>query len=144
MSDVTITRDLLTGLATDMDAEGLAQYTGGPGGTVFFKQLPTSPDRAVALTVYATQDEPDENVTVFRAQFMFRGAPNRGTDVDDFADDVFMWFQGLRDRTYGSVELRFARRVSSVQLGVDESKRSERADNYALTCNTPSTSGRPE
>jgi hypothetical protein len=141
---MSYTTDLLTGLATDLNAEGLATYTGGSGGTVFFKQLPTAPNRAVALTAYGSEDEAAENLSTIRVQFMFRGNANAASDVDEFADAVFMWLQGLQGRTYGSVYLAHALRISTIQLGIDESKRSMRSDNYSLTCNLPSTSGRPE
>lgn len=141
---MSITSDLLTGLATDLNTEGLATYTGGAGGNVFLKALPTSPDRAVAITAYSAQDDATQALSTIRVQFYFRGVPNDATDVDDLADDVFLWLQGLQGRTYGSVHVTHALRVSTVQLGVDSSKRCERSDNYAFTCNLPSTSGRPE
>lgn len=141
---MSITSDLLTGLAEDLNAQGLATYTGGAGGNVFFKALPTSPDRAVAITAYASQDDATMNLSTIRAQFYFRGDPNDATDVDDLADAVFLWLQGLQGRDYGSVYLTHALRVSTIQMGIDDSKRSERSDNYVLTCNLPQTSGRPE
>lgn len=141
---MSLTSDLLTGLAADLDAQNLATYTGGAGGNVFFKAMPTTPDRAVALTAYSSQDDPTQNLSTIRVQLMFRGEPDDATDVDDLADDVFLWLQGLQGRTYGSVFVAHALRVSTVQLGADANKRCERADNYAFTCNLPQTSGRPE
>ena len=141
---MSITTDLLTGLATDMAAAGLGAFTGGPGGTIFFKELPTKPDRATAVTAYASQDDAAQNLSVIRVQFYFRGVPNSATSVDDDADAVFLWLQGLQGRQYGSVWVAHALRISTIQLGVDDSKRSERSDNYAFTCNLPETSGRPE
>lgn len=141
---MSFTTDLLTGLAADLNDEGLATYTGGAGGDVFFKALPTSPDRCIALTAYAAQDDPTQNLSTIRVQFYFRGTPNNATDVDDLADDVFLWLQGLQGRTYGTAHVAHALRISSMQMGVDTNKRAERSDNYALTCNLPQTSGRPE
>ena len=141
---MSITRDLLSGLATDLNTQGLATFTGGAGGNVFFKALPTSPDRAVSLTAYSSQDEVTEALSTIRVQFMFRGNPDDATDVDDLADAVFLWLQGLQGRDYGTVHVTHATRVSAIQLGIDDSKRSERSDNYSLTCNLPQTSGRPE
>lgn len=141
---MSITSDLLQGLAADLNTQGLATYTGGAGGSVFFKALPTTPDRAVALTAYSAQDDPTQNLSTIRVQFYFRGAPNDATDVDDLADGVFLWLQGLQGRTYGAVHVAHALRISSMQMGVDSNKRCERSDNYAFTCNLPQTSGRPE
>jgi len=141
---VSITSDLLSGLAADLQAQGLATYTGGSGGNVFFKQLPATPDRAVAVTAYAAQDDPAQNLSTIRVQFYFRGATDDAMDVDDLADSVFMWLQGLQHRDYGTVHVAEALRISAIQLGADARKRNERSDNYAFTCNLPSTSGRPE
>ena len=139
-----LTTDLLTGLATDLNTQGLATYTGGAGGNVFFKELPTTPDRCVALTAYATIDDATRNESVVRVQFWFRGAAGNATDVDEFADAVFEWLQGMTDVDYGTVHVAQALRVSSIQIGMDDNKRNERSDNYAFQINTPSTSGRPE
>lgn len=141
---MSITSDLLTGLAADLNAQGLATYTGGAGGNVFFKALPTTPDRAVALTAYSSQDDPTMNLSTIRVQFYFRGVPNVAVDVDELADGVFLWLQGLQGRTYGSVHVAHALRISTIQNGIDSNKRAERSDNYAFTCNLPQTSGRPE
>jgi hypothetical protein len=141
---VSITTDLLTGLATDLNTQGLATYTGGAGGNVFFKELPTSPDRCVALTAYATIDEPKIARSSIRVQFYFRGIAGAATDVDDLADDVFSWLQGREDFWYGSdLHVIQAFRVSAIQLGMDDNKRNERSDSYQFDCDLPITSGRP-
>lgn len=141
---MSITTDLLTGLAADLNAQGLATYTGGAGGNVFFKELPTTPDRCVALTAYASSDDATRNESVVRVQFWFRGVAGVATDVDDLADSVFMWLQGMTHVDYGAVHVAQALRVSAIQLGMDDNKRNERSDNYSFQINTPSTSGRPE
>ena len=141
---MSLTSDLLIGLATDLNTQGLATYDGGVGGNVFFKELPASPDRAVALTAYASSDEAAENLSMIRVQFWFRGVTDDTLDCDDMADAVFAWLQGLQGRTYGTVHLTHALRVSTVQLGMDAQRRNERSDNYSVFVNTPSTSGRPE
>lgn len=141
---MSITTDLLTGLAADLNTQGLATYTGGAGGNVFFKELPTSPDRCVALTAYASSDDATRNESVVRVQFWFRGVAGVATDVDVLADSVFMWLQGMTHVDYGTVHVAQALRVSAIQLGMDDNKRNERSDNYSFQINTPSTSGRPE
>ena len=137
------TSDLLTGLATDLNTQGIATYTGGAGGNVFLKELPATPDRAIALTAYASIDDPKVARSTVRVQFWFRGVVGNSVDVDDLADDVFLWLQGLEDRTYGDVHVVQAFRVSSVQLGVDDNRRAERSDNYEFDLDLPLTAGRP-
>lgn len=142
---MSITSGLLAGIATDLDAQGLATYTGGAGGTVYFKELPTSPDRCVALTAYATVDEPRIARSRVRVQFYFRGDPNQALTVDDDADAVFEWLHGRQDFYYaaGGIHVIQVYRISSIPGGVDGSKRSERSDNYEFDLDLPTTSGRP-
>lgn len=142
---MSITRDLLDGLAADLAGAGLVTYDGGPGGNLFFKALPTSPDRCVAVTAYASQDEPKVARSRVRVQFYFRGVPDNSRDVDDLADEVFLWLHGREDFWYaaGTIHVIQAYRISTIQLGVDESKRSERSDNYEFDLDLPTTSGRP-
>lgn len=130
------TRDLLTGLRSEVAAGGLAT-------SVFYKGLPTAPDRAIALTPYSTDDEATVATGRFRVQFWFRGSVNQALDCDDDADAVFNILHGLTDRQYGSVHLVQCFRVSSVPLGIDESKRTQRSDNYELYVDFPTTAARP-
>ncbi len=141
---MSYTSDLLAGIAADLSTQGIATYTGGAGGNVFFKELPPFPGRCVAITAYASQDAATENLSTIRVQFYFRGAADSATDVDDLADAVFLWLQGMTHRDYGTVHVAQALRISTIQLGLHANKRCERSDNYAFTCNLPQTSGRPE
>lgn len=144
---MSFTRDLLEGLATELNNAGVATYapTYAPTDTgIFFKELPAGQDRAVALTAYATSDQPKIALSVIRVQFWFRGKVNDSVDVDDLADSVFNVMQGIEHRQYGTAHVVQALRVSSIALGVDGSRRHERSDNYELPVNVPTTSGRPE
>jgi hypothetical protein len=140
---MSLTTDLLTGLATDLNTQGLATYTGGAGGNVFFKELPTKPDRCVAITAYASIDEPKIARSTVRVQFWFRGSADIATDVDDLADAIFLWLQGREDFTYGDVHVVQAFRISAIQLGMDDNKRNQRSDNYEFDLDLPLTAGRP-
>lgn len=137
------TSDLLTGIATDLNAQTLATYNGGVGGNVFFKELPASPDVAVALTAYSSVDQPKVAASTQRVQFWFRGAVDNSLSCDDMADAVFAFFQGREDFTYGSVHVVQVFRTSSVQLGADPQRRHERSDNYEFDLDLPLTAGRP-
>lgn len=144
---MSITRDLLVGLAGELATAGVGSYTGSPvvnpNTGIFFKALPTLPDRCIALTVYSSSDEAKVSLSHVRVQLWFRGKVNDSVDVDDLADAAFNVLQGLEDRYYGSVHLVQALRVSSVPMGVDDSKRAERSDNYQIDLDVPTTSGRP-
>lgn len=144
------TSDLLRGLAQYLADAGIGVVYSStvpyqPWDTgVFFKALPTGPDRAVAVTAYSAIDEPKISLTSVRVQFWFRGKVNDSLDVDDLGDAVFSAVQGLEHRQFGTAHVVQALRVSSIQLGADGSKRSERSDNYQLDVNPPTTPGRPE
>ena len=133
---MSFTTDLLTGLSTYLAANGVTT-------PVFFKALPTAPDRCIAITAYAATDEPKVALSHVRVQFWFRGIVNNSLDVDELGDSVFNLLQGAEDLTFGTPHVVQALRVSSIQLGADANKRSERSDNYELDLDVPITSGRP-
>lgn len=140
------TRDLLVGLAGEIASAGLGTYgtvVADPNTGIYLKALPTSPARAVALTVYASTDEAVVTLSQYRVQVWCRGKADLAVDVDDLADDIFSVLQGLENRTYASVHLAQCLRISSVSLGADGSKRFERSDNYEVHLDTPATPGRP-
>lgn len=146
---MSFTVDLLTGLAQHLaDADIGITYRPSdpylPAETgVFFKALPTGPDRCVVITAYATSDEAKVALSHVRVQFWFRGVANDTLDVDNLGDDAFAVLQGAEDLTFGAAHLVQALRVSSIQLGVDDNKRSQRSDNYELDLDVPLTPGRP-
>lgn len=142
---MSTSRDLLVGLAGELVTGSVALMgpQTDPATGIYFKALPTSPDRAVALTIYSSVDQPKVALSTFRVQFWFRGKVNDSVDVDDLGDAAFTVLQGLEDRVYGSVHLVQCLRVSSVPLGVDVNKRAERSDNYQCDVDMPLTALRP-
>jgi len=132
----SFTVDLLTGLSPYLAANGVTT-------PVFFKALPTTPDRCIAITAYAATDEPKVALSHVRVQFWFRGIVNNSLDVDELGDSVFNLLQGAEDLTFGTAHVVQALRVSSIQLGADANKRSERTCNYEFDLDVPITSGRP-
>jgi hypothetical protein len=146
---MSLVGDLSIGLAQYLAANGIGAYT--PGAVyassdtgIFIKGLGESPDRAVAITCYATSDEAKINDTKFRVQFWTRGLPNDSLDVDDIGDAIFNLIQGMEHVQFGSVHVVQALRVSSSTLGTDTNSRTQRSDNYEFDTNVPSTPGRPD
>lgn len=134
---MSTTRDLLVGLKAEIAPAVIA------ASSVVFGDLPSAPDRAVALSAYAATDEPTVAKSTIRVQLMCRGIANNSLDCDDLADDIFALLQGLTDRTYGVAHLVQCNRISAVPLGIDSLKRSTRADNYEIDVDLPLTAGRP-
>jgi hypothetical protein len=138
------TTDLLTGIAQRLDAETaavwepLGVYTTDQIGIVL--GVPTQqPPSLVALAAYGNADDPALSDSTMQMQVRVR-APNADPrPADDLADAVFDTLQGLHGADLiGGVRLVYARRVSTLPLGIDGSGRQERADNYDLMVHRPS------
>jgi hypothetical protein len=107
-----------------------APYDGSDGVAVFVGGLGTMPDRAVAVAFYHSDvDLHTAGLAEARVQVRFRGKPGDPLDADRIASQVFARLHGM-SRSRG---INHAQRKSVAQLGVDESRRRERADNYSLT-----------
>jgi hypothetical protein len=140
--------DLLTGIAQILNDAGAGSYKPAGGYTaaetaIVFGELPTSPDRVIALSLYGFTDAINQNLSSPRLQAMLRGNPNDSLDVGALAVEVFNALQGLAGVDCGTAHVVQCNRFSVVPQGVDGNKRYERADNYALDVNTPATPGRP-
>ena len=130
-------RTLLVGLKPLIVAAGI------PTGSVVYGDLPTAPDRAVALNCYAALDEAKVALTRLRVQVMVRGIVNDSLDAGDLADTIFDALHGLENLWFGGVHLVQCFRVSRIPLGIDSAKRTTRADNYECDVDLPVTAGRP-
>lgn len=146
---MSFTADLLRGLGAYLAAASIG-VAYKPAGVylatdtgVVFGLYPTSPDRCIAMTAYATSDEAKVALSRIRVELAFRGVPNDSLDVDDLADSVFNVLHGYEDLTFGSAHVDQALRVISHATGVDDSKRSQRSDSYDLDVDVPVTAGRP-
>lgn len=121
--------------ATVPDAEWSDAVPYGPGvRAVTLRDLPSQPDTAVAVEVYAITDDitlPDVEV---RIQLTFRGP---GDAADHFADDVFEALHGLHGFEMGGLRVQRARRLYVAPLGADSNGRERRSDNYALVFMRP-------
>jgi hypothetical protein len=139
--------DLLVGIAGYLSQQSVGIYN--PAGyqatdtAIVFGDLPSTPNRCIGLTLYSAVDHPVQNLSTVRLQLMFRGDANNSLDVGDLATQAFAALQGITDRDYGTAHLIQMFRVSGgIPLGIDDLKRSTRADNYQIDVNTPYTAGR--
>lgn len=139
---------VLAGVAGLLDVAGVATYRGD--GTAYeagetaitFGVLPTTPDRAIALAVYHSEDAPTQPDGVVRLQLMCRGLPNQQADVDDLAQDAFAVLHGLVHQQFGPVHAVQILRTTSVWIGQDRNRRTERSDNYHVDTSGPATANR--
>ena len=146
---MNVETELLVGLAGLLDAAGVGTYkpSGGYLATdtaIVFGDLPTGPNRAIALTIYASTDEIKQNLSAYRVQVRTRGNPNNSLDAGDLASVVFDTLQGIENVVLSAnVFLVQCYRLSLIPMGIDATKRSERSDNYLVQVNTPQTAHRP-
>lgn len=105
-------------------------YDGSDGVPVYAGALGQAPHRGVAVTLYDSDvDLRTAHLASARVQLRFRGVPGDPLDADRLASQVFRTLHGMSRR--GGINN--AQRTSVAQLGVDENRRRERADNYSFT-----------
>lgn len=144
---MSVTADLLAGVAAELDAAGVAVQsdTGWSAGqtAITYSLMPADPDRVVTLTIYGATDDPAQPLGRVNLQTRSRGVPEQPGDADALDDAVFAALQGITDRTYGSAHVIQILRRSSMPMGVDGNNRWERSSNYVMDVDYPPTAYRP-
>jgi len=140
MDDAALTVTLCTWLAT---ADVGVWRPAGPSYTtaevgVFYGALGATPDRAVGVSVYGTDDDVALGTATRWVQVRYRGAPGTPDGADTLATAGFRALHGVHHRD----GVARARRVSSAHLGADDNGRQERTDNYEITL-SPAPGGTP-
>ena len=143
------TGDLLTGIATMIAAGGLGvtynaagTYTAAQTG-LLMKVMPATPDRVVTLTAVNQGDSITMPAGQVMVQVRGRGNPGQPVDVDDLLDSIFLILHGTKNLVFGGVTVIQMNRRVSVPMGMDDSKRWERVDQYYLDVSTPPSALRP-
>lgn len=147
MADQHVTTDLLEGIA-GMIVAGVPGTSYNPAAPtvnngILLKLMPASPDRLIVLTAVNQGDDISMPLGQIMVQVRGRGVPNRPTDVDDLLDDVFDVLHGTTNLVFGSLTVIQMNRKVSVPMGMDDSKRWERIDQYYLDVSTAPTALRP-
>lgn len=144
MSDWTT--NLLMHLAEQLHAAGIGRWIEPGSGQVYaptdiaivLGKLPSTPDRAIAITPYGVDQDGDDPVNAdgtLGIQFRMRGTPNIAV-LNDIAQGVFDTFQGAQFPAVGVILM--TRRIQA-PMGVDGNDRWERADSYRLLTHHPTT-----
>lgn len=146
MADVET--DLVQGIAQHLHDVGAGTYRPSGGyqaddTAIVFGEPPSDPDRVIAITVYASDDEGQVPLSHMRVQFMCRGVPNDVLDAGEVAGLVFTAMQGLEHLQCGTAHINLSERISRITLGADTNQRQLRSDNYVLDVDMPATAGRP-
>lgn len=138
---MTFLVDLVDGLATLLDAEGVATYraTGvytAAETAITDTVMPDSPDRAVVLTAYDTTDDPALTDCTVSVQVRTRaGADPR--QVADLDEAVFAVLHALTDAQFGTARVALMKRDNSAPMGRDSNGRFERTSNYTARAQRP-------
>ena len=145
---MSTTGDLVDGIAGIIFAAGLATFN--PNGVyqsnqtgIFEKIMPAAPDRVITLTAVYQGDDVTMPLGQVMVQVRGRGVPNKPRDVDDLLDPIFNILHGATYLTFGSVTVIQMNRRVSTPMGMDDSKRWERVDQYYLDVDFPATTNRP-
>jgi hypothetical protein len=148
---VSVTTDILTGAAARIAALASPAILWSPAGTysaaqtgIFLKLLPAAPDRCVTLNLVPQGDDPSMPYGQSMLQVRGRGLPNKPTDVDDLLDSIFDVMHGAVNLTFGACHITQMNRRTSVPMGMDDSKRWERIDQFYLDVDYPPTTARPD
>jgi len=140
---VSIEDDVTRGLAELLHEKGIATWRPDTPYTasdvpITIGALPSTPDRAVALAVYGTEDDPLLADTVVMVQATIRGTSDM-READERAGRVFDLLHGRTGFTLGGVPIIAARRASWARLGLDAGGRWRRSENYYLQAHHPTT-----
>jgi len=134
---MSFTRELLAGLKAHLVSRGVTATI------VIGQDLPSSPDEALALNLYDSEDFVEVARGDVRVQAMCRGAVNDSMSGADLADQVFDILHGAEGLWIDDLHVALCSRLSMVPLGTDDKKRSTRSDNYELLVDVPTTARRP-
>lgn len=106
-------------------------YSAGETG-ITLKAVPQSPDRIVAISIYAIDEDPDptDPRRTYSVQLRFRAGTNP-TDVDDIADAAYQALS-VDHQEWGTVRVNRCYRTVMAPLGMDANGRQERADSYRI------------
>lgn len=107
-------------------------YTAAETG-IFYGAIGATPDRAIGVSVYATDDDVVTGEATRWAQLRYRGPRNAPNGADTIAGAVFTAVHG----TYHAGGIARLVRTSSAPLGADGNGRQERADNYQIILDNP-------
>lgn len=135
------TADLLTGLADRVAAVTGGSYDAdGTSGDVVLGSLPDELAQGISVQGYNLQPDHDTADVIQPVQFWLRGP---AAWVRDTADAIFDDLEGAVDQTIGGIAVPLITLHSDAPLGIDGRRRTERAVNYDIHANRPTTA-RPE
>jgi hypothetical protein len=138
--------NLLVGFAELFAASGFGTYTdqvttAEPLITVM--NIPAMPDQLITLAIYGQVSQNAAiAVGVVPLQVRVRSRPNQWFDCVDMAESIFSMLHGKEGLMIGDIHCPLITRASFAPLGQDTNQRWERAENYQIMVDLPSTENR--
>jgi hypothetical protein len=100
---------------------------------ISYGPIPAAPDRAIGVTTYLQDDDPETGLAVRMVQVRCRGARGAPNGADIIADAAF----DALHLTYQTSGIARITRSSTAPLGADGNGRQERVDNYRVIIDNP-------
>lgn len=129
-----VTVNFLTGMGQYLEAQNIAKWA-LPWGTsdtaITIDALPSTPDKAVAMTVYPVKFDAGTDA-IMGLQFRVRGSPNNRVVAKDILDLLFDTLDQLEHITIGGIPIIRMWHESGAYLGPDSSNRPEHTANYYI------------
>lgn len=123
-----IARQLATIPGVVYDPDG---YETIPGTPIVFGDLPETPDRVIALRVYA-DDIHLLGVREYRVQVAIRGLPDDTLDADSLGEQAKTILHGTTYAVFGNVRVSAIRHLFYAHLGVDGNRRTTITRNFQI------------
>lgn len=128
--------NLITAIAELLHTENVGIWSpagvyGDNDTAITIDQLPTAPDKAIALTLYPVQDDGTTD-SIVGLQLRARGGRNDRVSLKDIEDRAFDALHDLQAVTLGGIPVVRVWRQSSAGLGIDGNNRQESSSNYYL------------
>lgn len=137
--------DLVAGVAQLLEDAGAGTwrptgaYLAGDDRPIFAQELPSGPNRALAVAHYPVTNVARTNDTVEGIQVRNRGVPGDIVTTNDDADAIRAALDGLQHVVLGSTHVSLIEWRSGAPLGQDASRRWETVQNFYLFTARPST-----
>jgi hypothetical protein len=125
---------LLTAIGLYLESKGVGKWstTAGAADTaITVSGLPSTPDRAVSMTLYTVEDTAGTD-SIMGLQLRFRGPANNRSAVLNIIDQAFDALHGVEHTTWGGIPIVRVDHRSGAELGPDSSNRVEHSENYYI------------
>lgn len=134
-------KDLITAIGELLNTEHVGKWPGpftASDTAVVVGQLPSTPDKSIALTLYDVSNGPGTDM-ILGLQCRVRGPVNNRVEDLNILDRLFDTLDGVEAVVWGGVNVIRVWQQSGTPLGPDGNNRQEHTANYYLQITRPGT-----